>query len=375
MSTQPTKTVSKAAGEKTRRFTKKTMGALELSKQITVPSDITGTSEEEKGLIFDEKESADSTIQTPTKAPKATKRKKSSPKGVSAKQSVNSPVKRQKLRDASNIIEEKEIPVKVPLKELKPLKTKRNSNKSQKSDSADCKDVPTASTLQKEHLESSITNVELNSPKKGKRRNLKNPYLKIMNQLPQEIKEKLDWSKENLNDICKSLTMPKEDKPGLVLKWIRKVSENEFTKIHEEVLNIKINERKLKRSLYISYDEMHARRVSMNSQRSESSSKVDSDRFTAVKSRDTPNPIINYNVALLEGNSACSKTSSNTKPSPNLVRIPVGIEQPIVSRTSNGYKSGALTSINFKSPIVESIIPGKSIVVKFEAQKPATEPI
>lgn len=36
---------------------------------------------------------------------------------------------------------------------------------------------------------------------KGKRRGMRNPYRKIINQLPQEIKEKLDWSKENIDDM------------------------------------------------------------------------------------------------------------------------------------------------------------------------------
>lgn len=192
---------------------------------------------------------------------------------------------------------------------------------------------------------------------KGKRRGMRNPYRKIINQLPQEIKEKLDWSKENIDDMCSTLTLPHEYKPGLVIKWIKKVSENELNKIHEEILNIKLNERKLKRTQRFSMESLEARGESMQSHRSDSSSRYEkSSRHTAK--------IINYNVAVAEGNSAWSKTSSNTKPSPNLVRIPLNVQ---VSKTNREKDSEQQVPFYLKNePKIVSINPGKSILLKFE---------
>jgi hypothetical protein len=107
------------------------------------------------------------------------------------------------------------------------------------------------------------------------------------------------------------------------MRWIRKVSQNELKIINDEILNVRLNYQKLKRSERFSMESLEARGISVNSQRSETSSKLDTERCVAIKSRDTPNKIINYNIVLAEDNSACSKTSSNTKPSPNLVRIPL----------------------------------------------------
>jgi len=39
------------------------------------------------------------------------------------------------------------------------------------------------------------------SSDKVRRRNLKNPYISILDQLPQEIRDKIDSSKENLEDM------------------------------------------------------------------------------------------------------------------------------------------------------------------------------
>lgn len=102
----------------------------------------------------------------------------------------------------------------------------------------------------------------------------------------------------------------------------------------------------------------------MNSQKSETSSKVDSERYVAIRSRDTPNKIINYSATVIEGNSACSKTSSNTKPAPNLVRIPLELKQKSENRMKTDQPEEPL-NLKFEPRIV-SIIPGKRIVVKFE---------
>jgi hypothetical protein len=36
---------------------------------------------------------------------------------------------------------------------------------------------------------------------KGRKRNIKNSYYKIINNLPQEVRSRIDWSKENLDDM------------------------------------------------------------------------------------------------------------------------------------------------------------------------------
>ena len=192
-----------------------------------------------------------------------------------------------------------------------------------------------------------------------------NPYIKILDQLPQEIKDKLDRSKENLDDMCKTLTLPKDCKPSHVIKWMKKVSQNELKIIEEEIFKIRVNERKLKRTERFSIESLTARAISMNSQKSETSSKFESERYVAIRSRDTPNKIINYNATLGEGNSACSKTSSNTKPAPNLVRIPLEKEKIKLNR----MKYDHIEAPNYLKlePKIISINPGKSILLKFES--------
>lgn len=103
----------------------------------------------------------------------------------------------------------------------------------------------------------------------------------------------------------------------------------------------------------------------MNSQKSESSSKVDIDRYAALTSRDTQNKIINYSANLAEGNSAWSKTSSNTKPAPNLVRIQVELEQA----AKNGMKTDKHPDPRYLKlePKIISIVPGKRILLKLES--------
>lgn len=181
--------------------------------------------------------------------------------------------------------------------------------------------------------------------------------------MPQEIKDKLDASKENLDDMCKTLTLPDDHKPGLVLKWMRKVSQNEIGKVHDEIFNFRLAEKKLKRLERYSMESLEVRGVSMSSQRSEIGSKGDSERYTAVKSRDTNNKVINYSGALGENNSACSKTSSNTKATPNLVRIPLSLEKGKSCETK--CETPSLPYYMTKTPKIVSVEPAKSIVLKF----------
>lgn len=194
----------------------------------------------------------------------------------------------------------------------------------------------------------------------------KNPYHHIMGQLPKEISQKLDWSKENLNDMCSSLTLPHEYKPGLVLKWLKKVSENEINKIQEEFLSIRLADRKIKRTISFSLKNYDNRKVSQTSNQSDTSSKIESERFSNSKIKATPNRIVNYNAAMVEDNSACSKTSSNTKASPNLVRIPLRTESNVLNCVQKTNRR--LSFVNGQNePRILSIIPGKSVVLQFKA--------
>jgi hypothetical protein len=154
----------------------------------------------------------------------------------------------------------------------------------------------------------------------------------------------------------------------LVLRWIRKVSENEIKNIQKEMVNVRISERSLKNKLYISFENYGPKQSSVYSQRSDSCSKNDSERYTPVnKARPSPNRIINFNGVGGEDNSACSKTSSNTKPSPNLVRIPLSIEK---QKTSvSGSEIVEQPFYHAKEPKILSIDPGKSIVIRFDAPK------
>lgn len=86
--------------------------------------------------------------------------------------------------------------------------------------------------------------------------------------------------------------------------------------------------------------------------------------MTAIKSRDTPNRTINYNIILAEDNSACSKTSSNTKPSPNLVRIPLGQAKKASMFRSKTRSDSLIPDGKFAKLL--SLVPGKSFIVTFE---------
>jgi hypothetical protein len=194
----------------------------------------------------------------------------------------------------------------------------------------------------------------------------KNPYVHVMGQLPKEISQKLDWRKENLNDMCSSLTLPHEYKPGLVLKWLKKVSENEINKIQEEFLNIRLAERKIRRTICFSLENYDNRKVSQTSNQSDTSSKICSERFSNPKIKATPNRIVNYNATMVEDNSACSKTSSNTKASPNLVRISLKAENSALNCVEKTNRKLSLVNCE-NEPRILSITPGKIVVLQFKA--------
>lgn len=196
-----------------------------------------------------------------------------------------------------------------------------------------------------------------------KKRNKKSQYAKVLDQLPQEIKDKLDKSKENVDDMWKTLTLPANYKPSNVLKWMKKVSQNELKIIYEEIFKIRVVERKLKLEEQLSFESIDDKEISSNSQKSKSNSKEDSERFVSIRSRDTPNRIVNYNPNITEGNSAWSKTSSNTKRGWNLVRIPL---EPIKQVDKMKTDQNDIPIYLRCEPKIVSIEPGKSILIKFE---------
>mmetsp|Transcript_23068 Transcript_23068/g.25613 ORF Transcript_23068/g.25613 Transcript_23068/m.25613 type:complete len:377 (+) Transcript_23068:684-1814(+) len=166
--------------------------------------------------------------------------------------------------------------------------------------------------------------------------------------------------------MLKALIPPNENKPGLVLRWIRKVSENEIKNIHGEMVKVRISDRSLKRKLCLSFENYDSKQSSDNSQESEISSRLDSERMiTTPPKKIAPHRIINYNAVGGENNSACSKTSSNTKASPNVLMIPLkGKKMRIKGATKK------VLPFKYKGiPRIVSIDPGTSIVLKFEKHK------
>jgi len=192
----------------------------------------------------------------------------------------------------------------------------------------------------------------------------KNPYYGIIDTLPKEIQGKIDWKKENLEEMFKTLTPPNEYKPGLVLKWLKRVSENEIKNIHSEMVSIRVSERSLRRQLFESLENWEPLTFSNHSQKSEDSDRnIERKKLeTSVKTKN-PNKIINFNGMSGENNSACSKTSSNTKASPNMVRI-TSKEQ-----NQNLKRRDCFQNYMNKIPSIVSIDPGKTIILKFKASK------
>lgn len=307
----------------------------------------------------------------PTSTPKkqkgaAPKRKKTAVKKGKNTGKADSPAKRRKVQEGSLqplgehlVLPQNSLDVEIPVRAKKQC-SKLKKSKSAKVDGEETVEVPQLQKLPSANCKGKRME---NRKGKGKKRNMKNAYSNIVNSLPQEIKSKIDWSKENLDEMCCGLIPPHECKPGLVLKWIRRVSENEVSNIHNEMLNIKLKEKSLKRKLCLAFEDYEAKDSSMPSQKSETSSKFDSERYSS-KNHDSSNRIVNFNATRGEINSACSKTSSNTKASPNLVRIPLALEKDRTVST----RADATDSVDFnqKEPKVVSIVPAKSIIIRFD---------
>jgi len=132
-----------------------------------------------------------------------------------------------------------------------------------------------------------------NQKERAKKKFLKNPYYNLIDTLPKEISSKVNWNKNNLDDMFKTLTPPHNT--GSVLRWMRKVSENEIDNIYWEIVNIKMSDRSLKRKLWLTLENYDQKPYSDHSQKSEFSSKLDSDRFNITpKKRNTPYKVINF---------------------------------------------------------------------------------
>ena len=164
MTKNTSKTESRAAGDKTRRFTKKTKPKNVLCKQITHSSDITGASEEEKAPLLDLPTPFESHSATPKQAPKRVKRRKSESRTPESNGTPTSPVKRQKITEASNNIEDKGSVPKTYLSALKPLQTAKTPRKAKKAGSPDLKEVSTADTVNNQKPGGAIIRVGSTSP-------------------------------------------------------------------------------------------------------------------------------------------------------------------------------------------------------------------
>jgi len=142
------------------------------------------------------------------------------------------------------------------------------------------------------------------------------------------------------------------------------VSENEIRNIHAEMASLRINEKALRRKLFASFDNSESLSLSNQSQNSDVS-------FRNTKTRLVETPLKpkrssktnNFGGINGESNSACSKTTSNTKASPNMVRIsmkPKKLNMNVQSHVENHLG---------KIPSIVSIDPGKTIILRFEAPK------
>ena len=172
----------------------------------------------------------------------------------------------------------------------------------------------------------------------------------------------MTYPNKKLDEMCSTITLPKDYKPENVMRWIKKVSQNELKIIYDEIRNIKLNSNKLKRLEKLSIESLEAYGISLNSQKSETSSKLDTEKCMKIHARKTPRKAANI-ITHAEDNSACSKTSSNTKPSPNVVRIPLNVN----NKTKNVEKSNSEVPFYMRlDPKLISITPGKSFTVRFD---------
>jgi hypothetical protein len=132
------------------------------------------------------------------------KRKKSVTKPLLNQNNTISPLKRQKVADeASNVLEELIV---TPVKKLsaeKSVKRQKSVCSIRKRKSmANDENVKLGSPKVKKQIPSISKDSEgFNRREKDKKRDIKNSYYKIINTLPQEVKSRIDWSKENLNDM------------------------------------------------------------------------------------------------------------------------------------------------------------------------------
>ncbi len=245
------------------------------------------------------------------KAKKRLNKRKNTTRKQTSKITIASPEKRQKISDDSNAnSSEKPVP---KAKVANKSRSRKNSLKVSKPKSCNTLRGRKAQSKKKEaktlaSLDSNITpngshNIKVND--KLRKRAQKNPYFGIYDTLPKEILAKVDWKKENLEGMFRTLTPPYEDKPGLVLKWLKRVSENEIRNIHKEMLNIRMSDRALRRKLFQTFENCEPLSFSNQSHGSDTSSRNEKERNleTPVKKKSSQK-IINFNGMSGENNSA-----------------------------------------------------------------------
>jgi hypothetical protein len=113
-------------------------------------------------------------------------------------------LKRQKVtEDCNNILEELVI---TPVKKrtvARPVKRQRSASKMTKKRLIQNDENKEVSSPKVKKLTSS-NHKQCDSParkEKCRKRSIKNSYYKIINNLPQEVRSRIDWSKENLDDM------------------------------------------------------------------------------------------------------------------------------------------------------------------------------
>lgn len=301
-------------------------------------------------------------------------KRKNSARKTRNKVTIASPEKRQKISEsgsskvAENAIKKTKGAKKTASTKKKVKLTKSKSWNSARTRKASMKQMEDKSLIP---LDENITKPAKSGStgmKEKLKRVQKNPYYGIIDTLPKEIQAKIDWKKENLQDMFKTLTPPHECKPGLVLKWLKRVSENELKNIHAEMYNIRASDRALKRKLFQTFENCEPLTFSNHSQRSDESVRNYRGKIETPAKKKSSYNIINFNGTNGENNSAYSKTSTNTNASPNLVRISTDQER------ANLKFRNYIQAHTGKVPQILSVDPGKSIVIKFITPATQKEP-
>lgn len=190
---------------KVRRVAKKTTASVASpAKNLEVSADnSTGMADQTPNSLQITPEKA---VRTPKKAKKAApKRKKSTSKKQNNTNKGGSPAKRRKVKEESiePLGEHYLQSENSKLAEI-PVTPKKAPSKLKKSRSVKVKEGCPVDVPQLQKLPSAMSNGggAESRKSKGKKRNIKNSYYKIIHTLPLEVKSKIDWSKENIDEMC-----------------------------------------------------------------------------------------------------------------------------------------------------------------------------